>query len=304
MSNVVIIDFDSADALWDYLSPTRRSPRGEYLDSYYRGHADTEWKLIPSVLRYPSVRDVSIFTDGYRTPPVAKEMKFLSDFARYCDKIGISIPNDSTTFRWKYLNPVFTVMSGANQEFTFPEPQLYEIMAMAQHHSVFTRLLDWSTNPYVAAYFAASGAISRHEDNGWAEKRLCLWICSINSQTFADSLKPLNFITVAGSISKHIVAQRGVFSVHPYSAKVDYTGEELPQSLDDMDSIHTGYDFKKLTLPYLESVRLLHLCEISGFSAVELFPSADGAGLSIREDIIKQKIILSYGLAHDGILLR
>lgn len=42
----------------------------------------------------------------------------------------------------------------------WPDQRILDLMAMAQHHGVPTRLLDWTTKAFTAAYFAASSALA------------------------------------------------------------------------------------------------------------------------------------------------
>ncbi|ADD78312.1 Hypothetical Protein PANA_3145 [Pantoea ananatis LMG 20103] len=290
-------EFQSADDLFNMLSPTNIKSKGEMISLKFRGHANSDWKLIPSALRPGFHLNSSLLGKILNIRDViVNEVITLNMFAHACDRVGISIPNDSTMFRDEALNPT----SIFNQTFlTHPElwpgQRFYEIMAMAQHHGVATRLLDWSESPYVAAYFSASGALLNMEDSEWDKQRLAIWVVRT---PLADNLQKLKFIKVPGSVSKHLSSQRGMFSIHPMDSYSDNLTDTL--GLEELGLAEQGIDFYKLTLPTTESIRLLYLCSMAGFTAASLFPSADGAGRSVNEELLKKKAIKKLNLNFDG----
>ena len=44
---------------------------------------------------------------------------------------------------------------------SWPIPSAYQVMALARHAGIPTRLLDWSTSPHIAAYFACEKAAKK-----------------------------------------------------------------------------------------------------------------------------------------------
>lgn len=296
-NNYTLHEYQYADELFDMLSPTKIKSKGEMINLKFRGHANSEWKLIPSALR-PGFQSNSNLLGQIRniTDAIANEINNLSSFAHACDSVGIAIPNDSTIFR----DEVLTLTSIYNSVYLsdpnlWPGQRVYEIMAMAQHHGVATRLLDWSDSPYVAAYFAASGALKNMMDNDWNKQKLTIWVVRI---PLVDHDQKLKFIRVPGSVSKNLSSQRGVFSIHPIYSYTDNFTESL--GLEQLNLSEQGIDFFKMTLPATESVRLLHLCSMAGFTAATIFPSADGAGMYVNEDLLKKKAIQKLNIRHDG----
>jgi FRG domain len=87
-----------------------------------------------------------------------------------------------------------------------------EKLALAQHYGLPTRLLDWTENPLVAAYFACGGSLDA--DGAIYMLRLEKRVDETNV-----SLDPFKIDSLARyyplHVTSRITAQRGLFSIHP-----------------------------------------------------------------------------------------
>ena len=135
-----------------------------------------------------------------------KEWAYIHTFVQHCDSIGLPIPNDSPTFRDAYLNHVFPTGPGGRLP-SWPPTEMYPLMALAQHYRLPTRLLDWSTRAYVAAYFAISDALGEKFDKG--AERLAVWVFNIEKKALFHELK---VIFVPGGNNANLAAQSGRFT--------------------------------------------------------------------------------------------
>ncbi len=271
------IQYDTADDLWDSLSPTKELVKPP-CKLIYRGQKNAEWGLVPSVFRGEMRKPFERFWlgDMKHEDQIHMEVILLQHFMAYCDDVGIKIPNDSLDFRHRFTSGQDPYYLGSKK---WPNSELLEFMALAQHHGVPTRLLDWTKNLYAAAYFAASNALSSYRD--WEKgQRLAIWVLNIESIALYPRAKTIH---PPGSISHHLAAQAGLFTVHFHEGT---RGNSFTiRGLESEFSALPDTPLMKLTLPIEESSRLLELCTKIGFSAARMYPGADGAGKAVIDSI-------------------
>ena len=94
---------------------------------------------------------------------------------------------------------------------THPSLNDWDWLALAQHHGLPTRLLDWTTNPLAAVFFAASSQPSDKNAKIYAVRIRDV----IDELREPDpfSVASVKFLIPSASVPR-IVAQRGLFTIH------------------------------------------------------------------------------------------
>lgn len=289
---------NSAAEFWAQLNPT-----DSVQQTVYRGQGNADDRLIPKVLRR---QQGQFFVETYWAGPltvedqIVEEVRLITDFVNHCDNIGLALPNDSIKRRRKALNPDGTGW-GHFQKFPpqWPDDDWIELMALAQHHGVPTRLLDWSRRSHVAAYFAAADALQHREQwNKRSNPRLAVWALDTAGlegltphPTGSPPYRPetliphVRVVTVPGATSNHLAAQAGLFTLQKEVGQ--RRAPLVERSLEDDLPAATGR-LRKHTLPVTEAAKLLHLCELHGITAATIFRSYDGAARAVLETIARR----------------
>lgn len=205
----------------------RRLPMHESHTMLFRGQSDASLPLVPSVGR-----------------PIALREDLREDFEQ-------SLVSE---FKRRAL-PFLKV---------YPRSDL-EWMFLAQHYGIPTRLLDWTTNPLVAAYFAIEkdlekeGAIFQYIHTIWLED------IQPDFDPFAQgnvlALRPMH-------TDARYVNQSGVFTMHP-----------LPQKPFEPPAA------TRFVIPgECKEILRWHLRKL-GMGAAFIYPSLEGVAMDIKADL-------------------
>lgn len=284
---IVTKDFASIDEFWDHLSPI-----GEFFESLgspiFRGHGDAHWKLVPSILRSRTIKRYAAYMDSrsHADFTIFMEHRILSGFLYYCDQMGHRIPNDSREFRhaMEFFN--FTEKYGISTN-NWPSLEYYSFIALAQHHGLPTRLLDWTTNPLTAIYFAASQALAKDE----LPEKISVW--AFDTKELERKSADIIFLSMPGSTSINLAAQKGVFTFHRQNnvgRNTMFSIEDIEEEAHSAFSDNKNLDIYQVTTDSQHLPELLKRCERYGVFAASLFPGFDGAAKSALEWKIAHKL--------------
>ena len=147
-----------------------------------------------------------------------------------------------------------------------------EWMALAQHHGLNTRLLDWTENVLIAAFFATESGITTETDlsTGEKSKRYPIIYGVRDLPMVAHDADPFALDEVhqyrpAHHVTLRIKAQQATFTIHPRPNQV-FENSELVRWILEID----------------ETLNLKSALDASGFTRASLFPGIDGIAVALN----------------------
>lgn len=147
------------------------------------------------------------------------------------------------------------------------------VLAMAQHHGLPTRLLDWSFSPYVAAYFAFSWFM--FEKGSDQTGNVAIWVLNRDEVEKKAPEGQLQIISVQDYENSRLGSQFGLFTYLK-------TNESSLEQYLTSPAVELGHALKKLEIPRSEARQALQDLILMGIHHGTIFPGREGIANTIK----------------------
>lgn len=232
----------------------------------FRGHCDDRYRLTPSIARIRIAPEEEVERRLY-----VRGTRWMVDPSNWTQSVA-----EATMFsEFCRQIPAYREHHPADQ---------WELLAIAQHHKLPTRLLDWTYNPYVAAWFA----VGKPPKDG--VRFGVVWMHVPNEEDYLTEEEQKNspfelyragspycpIVFVPRHVASRIRGQSGLFTVHQYDRK--------RQSFHPLESRGDHREcMTKFCIPAKSFLRIRDDLDMVGINAASLFPDLDGLTEALRD---------------------
>lgn len=236
---------------------------------------------------------------------VKKELYVLFKFLNFADRNGLKVTDNvevrQNIHNYMQYNPKW-----------WPEDKFMEIMSLAQHYGLPTRLLDWSYDYKSALYFALKDIVETPRDVDGI-----LWAFNYkvfeNVNNYGPFFNKLRFYRSEYNRNPNLQAQKGLFTfivddvnyLSRDSLDKRIIDEHAGKSEDDDPYWHTGqfsrianvyvpkdkFLFYRIKIPKNQKPLFLKELYADGYSEEYLFPGYDGAVKAMENRVKLEKLL-------------